>query len=570
VNLTGLFDPKKFTLSDGRRGRKQQIADLTVFELYKLAYAYCTFIGGQEIYDDDVNVGRKKEIEKYLLSSEQLLMESCKSVEKDYLKQLTETQLRVLMEEISYIDNEYDGIDGCFERIYASKDEENNTSSSTVKFLDINSAMRNWRERNAVRQLYRTQTSKMLNSSNNVLSITQSVVQVIPRLFIMNIALTIDFRDKSWTQAGIAAIGGLVRSVVDFASVATSASSLVATTATVYIEYFKILVFVAESLGVVIDQVRMYPYCLEEKISSIYRNRLKELSSKEHVFDDWKTIFPDLLSKFKDREKQNHCLSIMKCIDANFQMRKLLSKDFTLGVVGHGKNGKSTILKNMFGFNTNPDKEIRTEDLHSYRVNDEFRVVDFPHMTSVFDYVTNCFTCNHTPVNAVIVVLNAELSGNDIICEEYVVNKVKHLAKKGVHVLFCFNQCDKLALKKGSRQISGNIDECSEYGSDEIQQIDTSTENDVCEYWTEEYVEKKRKEWAKNYQIDLNKCWMTFCDLEETNTAKLKENYNRLKSIKLRTYLDIKEMWLKGVLKDNSLSENSINEIMNFRYGKQQ
>jgi hypothetical protein len=43
VNLTGLFDPNKFTLSNGMRGREQQIADLPVFDLYKLAYAYCTF-----------------------------------------------------------------------------------------------------------------------------------------------------------------------------------------------------------------------------------------------------------------------------------------------------------------------------------------------------------------------------------------------------------------------------------------------------------------------------------------------------------------------------------------------
>ncbi len=55
----------------------------------------------------------------------------------------------------------------------------------------------------------------------------------------------------------------------------------------------------------------------------------------------------------------------MKCIDANFQIRKLLSQDFALGVIGPGKSGKLTLLQNMFEFNTNPDKEIRTEDLRN-------------------------------------------------------------------------------------------------------------------------------------------------------------------------------------------------------------
>ncbi len=224
------------------------------------------------------------------------------------------------------------------------------------------------------------------------------------------------------------------------------------------------------------------------------------------------------------------------------------------------------ILQNMFGFNTNPDKEIRTKDLGNYRVNDQFRVVDFPHMTAVSDYIRNCFTCNHTLVNAIIVVLNAEQGGNDMDGEGSVVDKVKELTKKGVDILFCFNRCDKLALTNKPKEVQGNIDKFSLFEAGKIEQTNESVETNQDECWTEAHVENKRCEWAKNYDIDLDKCWMTFCELEEPNKIKCRENYQKLKSLKLRTYLDIKEIWLKQVLKENCLSEESINEIMSFRF----
>ncbi|CAF3338159.1 unnamed protein product [Rotaria socialis] len=247
-------------------------------------------------------------------------------------------------------------------------------------------------------------------------------------------------------------------------------------------------------------------------------------------------------------------------------MRTLLSQDFALGVIGPGKSGKSTLVRELFGFDTNQDKEKRTEDLHSYRVNDDFRVVDFPHMTAVFDSVRNCFTCNHALVNAVVVVLNAEQGGNDKDGEGYVIAKVKELAKKGVHVLYCFNQCDKLALKHKPVRNQRNIDKFSLYESGKIEQMNAVNDSNSLEYWTEEHVEAKRIQWAKNYQLDLEKCWMTFCDLEETDHHKSMKNYRRLRQIKLRTHSDIKTEWLREVLEQNSVSERSIGEIVHFRY----
>jgi GTP-binding protein EngB required for normal cell division len=547
----------------------------------------------------NTDVNRRKEIENYLLSSEKILENDCRTLEKEYLTRLTKEQLKELMMHISYINSDAENSEESHpsdddtevvwcESFISNDKKQDDQSSKTPDFLSIKVAMNNWRDSISARRSYQSQTSQMSNSSNSsVLSTTKSVIQVIPRLFTMNIALTKDFALKfdikniSWKQIGVATVGGCI---IGFFSGFLFLSTLIACLLlsasdglifggmraifeclkSVHLEYIKILVFIAKSLGVIMDQVRMHQYCLEEKISSIYRAQLDELRNEEHFFAQWKNIFPNgVLNKLQSLDQQRHCLSIMKCIDANFQMRKLLSKDFALGVIGPGKSGKSTILQNMFGFNTNPDKEIRTEDLHCYRVNEDFRVIDFPHMTSVFDDVKNCFTCNHNLVNVIIVVLNAEQGGNDIQGEGYVVNEVKKLVKKGVNVLFCFNQCDKLAVKNRSKDVRRNIDQFSLYETNEIQQ---SNENDQYEYWTEEHAEEKRRQWAKNYKIDLDKCWMTFCGLEEKDDVKRREDYKRLKSIKLQTHLDIKNGWLKQVLEENSLSTESINEIMNFKY----
>ena len=92
--------------------------------------------------------------------------------------------------------------------------------------------------------------------------------------------------------------------------------------------------------------------------------RLRELPTKQHIYDEWKNIFPgDVLNNLLNREKQLYSLSIIKCINANFQIRRLLSEDFAVRVNGPEKIRKSTFLQNMFGFNTYPDKEDRTKDL---------------------------------------------------------------------------------------------------------------------------------------------------------------------------------------------------------------
>ena len=597
VNLTGLFNPRLFTLANGMQGRQQQIADLSVLELYKLAYAYCTFTHDNLNDDTDSDAWRRKTIEKYLLVSQKILRKDCLNLEKDQLSQLDERQSRQLIKEISYIDTDakFVGIsngsspcesddeddvanNGC-NPFCRRRDYQNDARLSNMKIVNIENAMMNWKESHSDPSL-----------RSGVLSTTESVTQVIPRLFTMNIALTKDFalkfdvKDISWKHIGIATIGGFfvgalggifyLTTLISYLTVSGGSAAAFGISRGIYeclksiqVEYMKILVFVAKSLGILMDQVRMHQYCLEEKISGTFRNKSSEFTNKEHLFDEWKTLFPvGLLNKIQDRQKQQHCMSILKCIDANFQMRTFLSQDFALGVIGPGKSGKSTLINQMFGFDTNPDKEIRTEDLTSYRVNDHFRVVDFPHMTSVFDSVRNCFICNHNLVNAIIVILNAEQGGNDLSGEGDVVAKVKQLTKKGIHVLYCFNQCDKLALKRKSSRSQNNIDEFGMYENGTRQQKNITIQDGSMCCWTAEHVERTRRQWAKNYQLDLEDCWMTFSELEDRDRTKRREHHDKLKSINLRTYRDIKSEWLKDVLQKNSVLSASIEEIMNFRY----
>ncbi|CAF3338168.1 unnamed protein product [Rotaria socialis] len=324
VDLTGLIEPKKFTLSAGLVGRKRQIADLTVLELYKLAFAYCTFTGDNgSIHSESQDVNRRECVKKYLLLSEKILEQNCMILEKDHLKRLTPEQLRELSKEISYAkndgqtsrtsptvspyasDDELDQISGCFGFRYQSKAQRNDTSTEKAQFQNISTVMKNWFENKSNRQC---QASETIDSRNFVLSSTEAVVQVIPRLFCMNIALTRDFelqfdvREIRWKLIGVATIGGCVLGLGGgIAIISTLVGGLLGAFSVgavfggsvglyeclkaVQVEYLKILVFIAKSLGVCMEEVRMHQYSLEEKISSIYAKRLKALPSDEHMYD---------------------------------------------------------------------------------------------------------------------------------------------------------------------------------------------------------------------------------------------------------------------------------------------
>ncbi|CAF1234651.1 unnamed protein product [Didymodactylos carnosus] len=605
IDLSGVFDRKNFTLSDGMQDRKKQIADLSVFELYKLAFAYCAFTGDAALLNTGEDCDRRKNIETKLLLCENLLKDDCKKVEEQYLAgYLNKDLLKELGKEISYVKYERKKFDTSSPYSSDNESEETTTEcspfsfyqsqraakespSSKIEFVTIKSVLKNWYGSASARST--AQTAQTTDSSSNVLRhSTEAVAGVVPRLFCMMIALTREFNLKfdiqgiQWYQIGWATVGGImiglgigywtVAALLWQLSIAAAGGTVLGGIMTLYhffktvhTEYLKILSVIAESLGVDMDQVRQHQYCLEERISSKYSSKFKPMPDDDYIYDSWENFFPcGVLKELNTYEKRKHCLTIVKCINANFQMRTLLTQDFAVGVVGPGKTGKSKLVKGMFGFDTNPDKNVRTTDLCSYRVTDEFRIVDFPHLTAVVDAVKNCFICNHTLVNAIIVVLNSEQGGNDRDGEGSVIETVKVLAKEGVDVLYIFNRCDKIALDSNQSHEPENVDKFSMYKRGETQHATTTITTNKKREWTEKDVENKKLEWAKNYNLDPNKCWMTFCDVEAIDQNKELENFQKLRKINLNTYLDIKEIWLRDVLKRNSVKCESIDEIIKF------
>jgi hypothetical protein len=51
-------------------------------------------------------------------------------------------------------------------------------------------------------------------------------------------------------------------------------------------------------------------------------------------------------------------------------VRQVLRNEDMIGIVGVHNAGKSTLIQNMWGFDTNPNYLIRTEEAHVYRLGD--------------------------------------------------------------------------------------------------------------------------------------------------------------------------------------------------------
>ncbi|CAF4234581.1 unnamed protein product, partial [Rotaria magnacalcarata] len=172
-------------------------------------------------------------------------------------------------------------------------------------------------------------------------------------------------------------------------------------------EYIKILRIWAVSLGIHMEQVRIHQFSLEAEISKIFNSNSRN-KTNETIMQNWsKVYFVNRILQEIDKSSKKHCLEVLKCIVAYYELRMLLSKDIAVGIIGTGKTGKSKLIQTTFGFDTCPSSNIRTLDFHRYRVSDQFSVIDFPRLTSAINSMRACFGCNHTLVNCIIVILDA-------------------------------------------------------------------------------------------------------------------------------------------------------------------
>ncbi|CAF3358082.1 unnamed protein product [Rotaria socialis] len=247
----------------------------------------------------------------------------------------------------------------------------------------------------------------------------------------------------------------------------------------------------------------------------------------------------------------------------------------------------STFVESSMTHEYEPNFEERTVDINSYRVSGEFRIIDFPPLISTNDLLISAHRSNCILINAIIVVLDATAEA-DSDAERTVINIVKLLSEKGVDVLYCFNKADKLILSHTdivcSQLLSDDDgDQLIRYLSQDITQTDRlncsvrarqiskkGIDNRIVKQkyvttWTKENVSETLVAFAKNYDIPLVKCMLTFCELDEPGDQRHRI-FRELLDLGLQIPTYIKGTWLKEFLESNSVSPESIHQILEFSF----
>lgn len=130
-------------------------------------------------------------------------------------------------------------------------------------------------------------------------------------------------------------------------------------------------------------------------------------------------------------------------------LRNILADDFSVGVLGTGNVGKSTLIQQMFNFDTNPDYVERTLDIHPYCQigQDRFHIVDFPHSNSPSKDLQDIFGCMSKFVDLAIVVIDVRHVDQD---ERRLVRWLARCEKDGriLDFVICLNCADTIVTKR--------------------------------------------------------------------------------------------------------------------------
>ncbi len=582
VDLTTVFDRNQFVSMAGLTGRKHQIAELSLLDLYNHALSYCLFTSRLPYEKQNLSTSKTAEddkrrdaVRKNILLCEKLQENTIKLIEKTWYKSNPEMIRQVeklILDGKTKMDR--------FDKSPANPDVQ------TIRQLPLSPV----KQEPDISPIKTTPLSDIMSiwEATHIES-TDIISQAVPTLYGMYLSMTATFqmeamnalRSKDWTKSqAVVAVGA--SAVVAFTGVGIMYPIWVACIAALAVgagmsrafyryfsvmkrEYLEMLLLVAQSIGLSTNRLLIHPFILEKEISDIYRKRIHQYPNDDYIIANWSKLFD--VRNLIDSPKNSvipYWLNLLKCVDAHHQLRNLLSQDFAVGVVGGGKTGKSQLIARLFGFPTQPDLNVRTMKMTSYRVSDHFRVIDFPHMNSSIDALKRCFTCHHTLVNAIIVILNGEQRGDDAQTEGYVVEIVKNLAAEsdGVKVLFCFNRCDRLALCQPRPKSSGIKKREQTSGKPT-----TSSDSQWSVYWTKEDVEKNKIEFAtRAYGLKPENCMMTFFALDHDDDPNWWQIHDSLKAIGLSTYDDIKSKWLREILEKNGLEPAAIEQILNFEY----
>lgn len=579
MDLSKIIDSSKFTSSTSLTGREQQVANFKLVELYLAALSYVLFTqpstqetaSAQATTVSNKSDQRRREIvQRELLLCEQLILKDRQMIEKNLLATNTnETHLfRTEVEKIR--------ADGARFAELNKPDENDSNSIAITGTSDFHL--------HTLSSLF----DLLLSKPNPLVIITKAI----PTLVAMGLIITDKLLIHSVARPSLMAAGsGLGAGGIAMYVIRLLGGSLMLAFAVGMIllaaigygvyknlltvidqEYFKMLEFIAKSMGVHMQKTRQHPYWLERAISEIYETTMAEFSDT-YICEKWKTSFFQHhdLANISDKQMRLNWLSRVKCVHAHFTLRQEMSGMLTVGVIGIGKVGKSMLIHKMFCFDTQSGAR-RTTQIKPYSVSDHFQMLDIPHVTSAYDTLKRSFAHSYTMMNGIIVVLDAQQQGDDSKGEGYALRIVQQLSMEGVDVLYCFNKSDVLVrdFDEGNKSASSTLSDDEDDGINNLSPAKERTQNlHQSVIWSKETTKTKISEFAdryKQYGVQRDQCKLTFFELNERNKNERNIIKNRLKSLGILDGADIRNIWLRRFLSDNGFNKQSIDQVMQFRF----
>ncbi|CAF4100243.1 unnamed protein product [Rotaria magnacalcarata] len=526
-DLRGLFNPALFSSSSRLKGRQRQIADLSIDELYRLAFTCSLFPGERSLIKSNnsqqspatalTNCSSATDSDKlphnqilhFLLTIEKTFQSESETIAREQFAPNSRAMIKMnqILLNLNYDDDNTD-----------ESENSNHDVQVGTELVLLEDVLDQWKNGHIAKSM-------------NAIALALSMLTAMQMAFLKTLKITTNRPTWWWVKLDIAAVacsafalaGASMLLSYAVITVAAGSTTLAASSASTSLdlyatrrwmnqlqeEYIKILRIWAVSLGIHMEQVRIHQFFLEAEISKIFNSNFGN-KTDETIMQNWS-----------------------KCIVAYYELRMLLSKDIAVGIIGTGKTGKSKLIQTTFGFDTCPSSNIRTLDFHRYRVSDQFSVIDFPHLTSAINSIRAFFGCNHTLVNGIIVILDALQQGDDNKTERYVIDKIKKIKKQGVEILFCFNHADKLVTQNMlTRELENEgVSEFEEYRRNQSTIRSTTKGYSV--------VLDSEKSFT-----DIEDCKLTFFDLESSDNEERKRLFHELTAIGVKSYPDIKNDWL--------------------------
>ena len=232
----------------------------------------------------------------------------------------------------------------------------------------------------------------------------------------------------------------VIGSALTFALSATNCGVQLSLTEKLEQNYEVWLSFFLEGFGVNENEVGGSTFSKEERIFRECEDVRLQTMSINQVLLNWDKLFKrgSRLVSLPENQRRQAILRLQS-VWCHYKLRLLLSKNFTLGVIGESKAGKSTLCQKMFGVGK-PSMLKRTADLCVFNPTENFSFIDFPHSDGVTDIYKDCFYCGNKLLDAIIIVLDGPKSLDDIVKQQRtIVNLASDLE---IPMFVCLNKVD--------------------------------------------------------------------------------------------------------------------------------